>query len=115
MQGIDRHFTNMQRKYTIAAIALCSFAGIPLLFKALDQSVGIYFQYRVGTLCQKLTPGTSLVEAKRMVQNAGLEPLEPLTGTGWGFGGPLAPTRGDHECSVVDDGNRVKEAHLVVF
>jgi len=57
----------MQRKYTIAAIALCSLAGIPLLYKAFDQSVRIYFQYRVGTLCEKLKPGISLVEAKRMI------------------------------------------------
>jgi hypothetical protein len=105
----------MQRKYKIAVIALCSLAGIPLVYKALDQIVRIYFQYRVGTLCRKLTPGTSLVEAKRMVQKAGLEQLDSVTGAGWGFGGPLAPTRGDHECSVVDDGNVVKEAHLVVF
>src|SRR4051794_41087579 len=105
----------MQRKYTIAAIALCSLAGIPLLYKALDQSVRIYFQYRVVTLCKKLTPGTSLVGAKQMVQKAGLEPLESVTGSGWGFGGPFAPTRGDHECSVLDDGSTVKEAYLVVL
>ena len=105
----------MQRKYKIAAIALCSLAGIPLVYKAVDQSVRIYFQYRVGTLCKKLTPGTSLVEAKRMVQKAGLEQLDSVTGAGWGFGGPLAPTRGDHECSVVDDGNMVTDAYLVMF
>ena len=74
----------MQRKYTIAAIALCSLAGIPLLYKALDQSVRIYFQYRVGTLCNKLKPGTPLAEAKRMIQKAGLERLESANGSGWG-------------------------------
>jgi hypothetical protein len=104
----------------VAAVLL----GAPLAFVAVFVLPILYDRHRIYSMCERLVPGTSMRDVRKIVVEAGVGQLLPSESrpnpngsysakeANWFFAIPVAMEYGDERCGIYNDGHVVIRAAM---
>jgi hypothetical protein len=129
--SLDVTLEPRKRRALLTVLAIAgAIAAVPLGFVAFQMCGIMWDRHRVVSTCAKLTPGTTLQDARVIITSAGLGHLLPHKGDigdpeglggydkaerNWFFSLPVAMEYGDERCGIYHDGKVVLKAGMEVL